>query len=121
MAIIPLKQRVIVTPVLRDTDGNPMTDEYDRPINGDPFTLKCRFTQGTKLVRSSTGTGGVHGITAQEVVSVGAFIFDKHPNLTYDDKLTYTDDNGNKIDYRPLNIAVKPWLNGKSLITVVDV
>ncbi|EMT54717.1 hypothetical protein I532_03895 [Brevibacillus borstelensis AK1] len=121
MAIVPLKQRVTVTPVLRDEDGNPVTDRYDRPITGEPFTLKCRFTQGTKLVRSATGSGGVHGVTAQEVVSVGSFIFDKHPHLGYYDKLTYIDDNGNTLEYRPLNIAVKPWLNGKSLITVVDV
>ena len=118
---ISLKQRVTVTPVLRDDNGNPMTDEWDRPITGDPFTLKCRFSQGTKLVRSATGSGGTQGVVAQEAVSVGAFIFDKHPNIGYHDLLTYIDDNGNKLEYRPLNIAVKPWLNGKSLITVVDV
>lgn len=88
MAIIPLKQRVVVTPVLRDDEGNPITDRWDRPITGEPFTLKCRFSQGTKLVRSATGSGGVHGTIGQEVVSLGEFIFDKHPNLTYDDKLT---------------------------------
>lgn len=98
-----------------------MTDEWDRPVTGEPFTLKCRFQQGTKLVRSASGTSGVHGVTAQEVVSVGAFIFYKNPNLSYDDKLTYIDDHGNQLEYRPLNISIKPWLNGKSLITVVDV
>lgn len=114
MAIIPLKQTVTIIPASKE-------NEWGEVIPGKQYKLKCRFSQGTKLVRSASGASGVHGVTTQEVVSVGEFIFDKHPDLKYGDKLVYTDDNGNTIEYMPLNIAVKPWLNGKSLITVVSV
>lgn len=113
MAWIPLKQTVTITPVTRD--------EWEGDIEGTPFQLRCRIQEGTKLVRSSSGASGVSGITAQEVVSVARIYFDKYPKIGYADKITYTDEHGNTIEYRPLDIAVKRWINGKAVLTEVSV
>ncbi|MGG4453211.1 hypothetical protein [Brevibacillus porteri] len=113
MALVPLKQTVTITPIVRD--------EWERDVEGTPFQLRCRIQEGTKLVRSSSGASGVSGITAQEVVSVARIYFDKYPKIGYADKITHTDEHGNTIDYRPLNIAVKRGLNGKAILTEVSV
>jgi len=114
MAIIPLKNTVTITPSLG-------TDEWDRPIPGTPYTLRCRIQEGTKLVRSSTAGSGVHGVASQEVVSVAQIYFDKVPPIGMSDTITYTDENGNVRTYMPISIEIKRGLNGKALLTVVNV
>jgi len=121
MALIPMKQMVTITPALLDENGNPQTDEWDRPITGTPYQMRCRVQEGTKLVRARTSTGGVSGSLAEEVVSVVQIYFDKHPNISYADKITYTDEYGKTIEFTPLNIEVKRNLAGKPILTVVSV
>ncbi|NGQ95497.1 hypothetical protein G3578_10065 [Brevibacillus sp. SYP-B805] len=114
MSLIPLKQTVTITPA----SG---TDEWDRPIAGTPYTLRCRVQEGTKLVRSMSAGSGVHGAQSQEVVSVAQIYFDKSPNIGMNDTITFTDENGNVRTYTPISIEIKRGLNGKALLTVVNV
>lgn len=115
MPMIAMKQAVIITPA----SGG--TDEWDRPIPGEPYTLKCRIQEGAKLTRSQSNASGVSGIGSQEVVSVAQIFFDRHPNIGYDDVITYTDEYGKEYTWRPLNIEVKRNLAGKPVLTVVSV
>ncbi|WP_407052722.1 hypothetical protein [Paenibacillus dendritiformis] len=106
MAIIPLKQTVLVASFL----GN--DPDYNEPKHDVPVPMKCRFQEGVKLVRNRHG---------QEVASVGSFYFDRLPRITIDDKLTYTNEHGAETTYTPIAISVKRALNGKPLLTEVSV
>lgn len=106
MALIPLRQTVIITP------PGGIDPDYNTPIPGEPYMLKCRFSEGVKLVRNQYGA---------EVVSVGTFIFDKLADIGLSDLLTYTNELDAETTYTPLAISVKRALNGKPLITEVDV
>ncbi|MNC25355.1 hypothetical protein D3C75_734420 [compost metagenome] len=106
MALIPLRQTVTVTPF---TGYDP---DYNEPSYGTPYAQKCRFQEAVKLVRNQHGA---------EVVSVGTFYFDKLAEISLDDRLTYTNELLAETTYTPLAISVKRALNGKPLITEVDV
>jgi hypothetical protein len=106
MALIPLRQTVTITPF---TGYDP---DYNEPSYGTPYPQKCRFSESVKLVRNQHGA---------EVVSVGTFYFDKLADISLDDRLTYTNELLAEITYTPLAISVKRALNGKPLITEVDV
>lgn len=106
MAIIPLKQTVTITPIIG------VDPDYNTPIFGVPYTLKCRFSEGVKLVRNQYGA---------EVVSVGTFYFDKLPGISLSDIFTYTNELSAETTYTPIAISVKRALNGKPLLTEVDV
>lgn len=106
MAIVPLKQNVTVSPFL----GN--DPDYNEPIYGEDYAMKCRFSEGVKLVRNGRG---------EEVASIGAFFFDRLPTLGISDKLTYTDENMRTTTYTPIAISVKRAINGKPLLTEVNV
>lgn len=106
MAIIPLKQSAIITPV------SSVDPDYGNEIPGVPYTLKCRFSEGVKLVRNQHGN---------EVVSVGTFLFDKLATVTVSDTLTYTNELNAESSYSPLTISVKRDIAGKPLLTEVHV
>ncbi|WP_440961267.1 hypothetical protein ACN6KS_02480 [Paenibacillus nitricinens] len=106
MPVIPLKQDVIIAPF---TGTDP---DYNEPQYGVPYAMKCRFSEGVKLVRDQHGA---------EVASVGAFLFDKLPNVSLNDIFTYTNELLAETTYTPIAISVKRALNGKPLITEVDV
>lgn len=59
--------------------------------------------------------------TEPEVVSVGTFYFDKLADIGLDASLTYTNELLAETTYTPLAISVKRALNGKPLLTEVDV
>jgi hypothetical protein len=116
MALIPLKQTVrIKRPGTVDKWGNPTAPTQ--------FTLPCRIVEGVKLTRrmSSVGTGGTVAVNAEEVVSTAQIFFDKLADIQLTDEIYYTDDNGKTRLYKPLSIEVKRGLNGKALLTVVNV
>ncbi|MNV37911.1 hypothetical protein D3C71_1294450 [compost metagenome] len=106
MAIIPLKQTVIHEK-LSGTDP-----DYGDPIYSAPITLSCRFQEGAKLVRNQRG---------EEVVSMGAFYFDKLANIGFNDTLTHTNELGAVTTYTPIAISVKRAINGKPILTEVSV
>lgn len=115
MALIPLKQTVTVTPA----SGG--FDEWGEPVQGAPYTLKARIQEGVKLTRRQSSANGVNGVTAEEVVSTAQIYLDKLVNISLDDTITYTDENGVTRVYKPISIEVKRGLNGKALFTVVNV
>lgn len=106
MAAIPLKQTVIYAKLI-GTDP-----DYGDPIYGEPTPLKCRFQEGGRLVRNQRG---------QEVLSVGTFFFNKLAEVNFGDTLTYTNELETETTYTPIAISVKRELNGKPLLTEVDV
>jgi hypothetical protein len=101
-----LKQQVVITP------AGGFDPDYNTPIPGTPYTLKCRFQEGVKLVRNQYG---------DEVVSVGTFYFDKLADISLSDTFTYTNELAAETTYTPLAISVKRALNGKPLLTEVNV
>ena len=114
MALIPLKNTVTITPAST-------YDDWGEPVSAEPYTLKCRIQEGTKVVRGMTNNGGVHGVSANEVVSTAQFYFDKIAPITLTDTLTYTDEAGRTRTYTPISIEIKRGLNGKPILTVVNV
>lgn len=106
MPIIPLKQTVIHNPVI-GTDP-----DWNTPITGEPVTVNCRFQEGVKLVRNAQG---------DEVISVGTFYFDRFYPVTLADSFTYTDEGNRTITYTPIAISVKRAINGKPILTEVNV
>lgn len=105
MALIPLKQTVLQVTASGE-------DDYGYPIEVPPVTLKCRFEERSDVVRTPNG---------DEVTTMGRFMFDKLVQIRYEDTLRFTDDFGNTTDYRPKLITAIRGLNGKRLLTRVDV
>jgi len=106
MAIIPLKQTVMVARFL----GN--SPDWNEPIYDNPTPMKCQFQEAFKLVRNARG---------EEVASIGTFIFNKLPEVSIDDLFSFTNENGAETTYTPIAISVRRALNGKPLLTEVDV
>lgn len=106
MALIPLRQTVVITPL------GGYDPDYNEPIPGTPYMLKCRFQEGVKLVRNRYG---------QEVASIGTFYFDKLTPIKLSDKITYVNENEDSNTYDPISIGVKRSLGGKPLLTEVNV
>jgi hypothetical protein len=86
--------------------------DYGDPAYGAPAILECRFQEGGKLVRNQRG---------DEVVSVGTFLFDQLADIKIGDTLTYTNELDAETTYTPIAISVKRAINGKPLLTEVDV
>lgn len=105
MPIIPLKQSVIVTKPGVD-------DGWGHPAPGATFTAKVRVAEETRIVNNQFGA---------EVVSSMTVIFDKLPDVAYDDTLTYTNELGVTISRKPLSIEPRRGINGKPLLTEVFV
>lgn len=103
---IPLRQTVIITKLI-GTDP-----DYGDPIYGPPTPVRCRFQEGGRLVRNQRG---------EEVVSVGTFFFDRLTDIKFSDNLTYTNELGTETTYTPIAISVRRALNGKPVLTEVDV
>jgi hypothetical protein len=116
MALIPLKQTVTIK--------RPGTvDKWGNPTAPTQFTLPCRIVEGTKLTRrtTSSSSSGTISVNAEEVVSTAQIFFDKLADIQLTDEIYYTDDNGKTRLYKPISIEVKRGLNGKALLTVVNV
>ncbi|MFF2886642.1 hypothetical protein [Paenibacillus sp. NPDC057967] len=105
MALIPLKQTVTVYPPGDNDPWNPLP-----PAN--PFTLRCRFQEGTEVVTDQHG---------RDVVSSAQIYFDRYAPVKSDYEYEYTDESGETVRYRTVNTGRKRWLNGKAVLTVVYV
>lgn len=106
MPFIALKQTVIYEKLI-GTDP-----DYGDPIYAPPVSLRCRFQEGTKLVRNQRG---------DEVVSVGTFFFDRLAGVYPGDLLTYTDEMQRTVKYTVLARSVKRMYGGKPVLTEVSV
>ncbi|MEW9697947.1 hypothetical protein [Paenibacillus sp. SI8] len=105
MALIPLKQSVIITKA-----GS--SDGWGGVVDGGPVTLKARVVEETKVITASNG---------QEAVTSLRVTLDKLANVSYDDTITYTNENGVTVTRKPLGIEVKRGIGGKPLLTEVFV
>jgi hypothetical protein len=115
VAIVPLRQTVTITP------ASAGTDDWGKPLPVQPFDLACRVQEHTKLTIGNSSSGNVNGVITREAVSRVQIYFDKLAPISYDDVITFTDENGTTHTYKPLNISVKRGLNGKPILTVVEV
>jgi hypothetical protein len=105
MPIIPLKQSVIVTKPGVD-------DGWGHPAPGETFTAKVRVSEVTRIVNNQFG---------EEAVSSMTIIFDKLPDISYADTLTYTNELGVTISRKPLSIEPRRNFGGKPMLTEVFV
>ncbi|MDQ0154914.1 hypothetical protein [Robertmurraya andreesenii] len=115
MAIIPLKQTVTIK---RKGETDRWGNEVTPPVE---FTLNCRMEEGAKLTRRTSSLDGANSVTSAEVVSSAQLLFDKFVDIRLTDELYYTDESGNERKYLPLNINRIRGLNGKTLLTEVEV
>lgn len=115
MAVIPLKQTVTVKrPGETDRWGNEISPPEE-------FTLKCRVEDGAKLTRRTSQQTGATQVASEEIVSSARIYFDKFADIRLTDELLYTDESGNSITYLPININRVRGLNGKAVLTEVEV
>lgn len=111
MPLVPLKQEVTVV-----RPG--VTDKWGRTTDPTEFTLKCRFSEETKMTRRTSSTAQV---TSSEVVSTATILFDKFTDIQYADVIKYTDESDKTRQYEPINIKRLRDFGGKVLFTVVEV
>lgn len=115
MGLMPLKQTVTIRRKgAVDRWGNETTPTTT-------FALKCRIEEGAKLTRRTTYQSGTTSVLAEEVVSTARIILDKFADVRLNDELLYTDESGNTRTYLPLNINRIHGLNGKTILTEVEV
>lgn len=105
MAIVPLRQTVTITKA-------GVIDDWGDVVPGDELTLKARVTEETKTIPASTG---LEAVTALKIY------LGKLADISYDDTITYTNENGVTVVRKPITIDVKRGLNGKALLTEVYV
>jgi len=103
MAIIPLKQKVLV--------HKPATvDDWGEVTSHPPLILKCRADERTEVVKNPQGS---------EVVSGVQLMFDKLPNITYDDVIEYKNEIDVTVKRKPVKIEPIRMVNGKPALTAV--
>ncbi|WP_239613934.1 hypothetical protein [Cohnella mopanensis] len=105
MAIIPLKQKVVITKPGADTGWGHAVPDVE-------ITLKARVVEETRIVKNAVG---------DEAVSSMSAIFGGLPNVAYDDILTFTNELGVIISRKPLSIEPRRGIGGKTLLTEVYV
>lgn len=103
MAIIPLKQRALI--YKPDT-----INDWGEVIPQDPIELKCRAVEQTEVVKNQLG---------EEVVSGVKLMFDKLPDIRYDDVINYTNELGVAVERNPIKIEPIRMVNGKAVLTNV--
>lgn len=106
MAFIPLRQIAVISPFVG------LDPDYNEPSYGEDYALPCRFDEEAKLIRNQRG---------EEVVSSGAFLFDKLAAITISDRLTFTNELGVETTYDPITIAVIRYFGGRPILTEVSV
>lgn len=107
MAIIPLKQSVQVYPKATE-------NEWGEVESLPPFSLKCRVDEKVEYVKNLASTS-----LNAEIISNVQIMFDKIPNITYEDTVEFTNEVGAVMSGRPLLIEPIRMINGKASLTVV--
>lgn len=103
MAVIPLKQKALV-----HKPGS--VDDWGEVTPGQTIEMRCRADEKTEVVKNPQG---------EEVVSGVQFLFDKLPNIRYDDVIEYTNELGVTVKRKPVNIEPIRMINGKPTLTAV--
>lgn len=103
MAVIPLKQTVLV-------HKPAIVDDWGEVTALPPITLKCRADERTEVVKNPQGA---------EVVTGVQLMFDKLPNITYDDVIEYKNELDVAVKRKPVKIEPIRMPNGKPTLTAV--
>lgn len=90
------------------SNGN--NDGWDSGGFGEPIEYKVRASETIEKVKNKLG---------EEVVASVKLYFDKLPEISYDDRITYTNENGVKISREPLSMRPIRMINGKPTLTAV--
>lgn len=107
MPLVPLKQTVIVhKPGMKDDWGNVMP--------GESITMKCRADEKVEYVKNLAST-----TLNAEILSSVQLLFDKLPEITYDDVIEFTNEIGVTVKRKPLLIEPIRMPNGKPTLTAV--
>lgn len=102
---IPLKQTVTVV-------KPSSTDGWGVEVPGKTAVLKARVSEETRVVKNRHG---------EEAVSSMTIYLDRLADVTYDDTIQYTNELGVEIKRKPISIQPKRWINGKAVLTEVNV
>lgn len=105
MPIIPLKQHAYVE---KWTDGN--DDGWGTGGFGEPIEYKVRASETIEKVTNQLG---------EEVVASVKLIFDKLPDISYADRISFTNENGVTISREPLSMKPIRMVNGKPTLTAI--
>lgn len=105
MAIIPLRQTVEVRkPIPDDGDG------WHEEGYGEPTVYKVRATERVEIVTNKLG---------EERASTVKLYFNKMPDISYNDEITFVNELGVEFKREPLSIRPLRLINGKPTLTVV--
>lgn len=105
MAIIPLKQTVTVRKLI--TGEN---DGWGEDTWSDPIPYNARATERVEIVTNRLG---------EEVTASVKLLFDKLPDINYEDEITYINELDVKITRSPLSIKPIRMVNGKPTLTAI--
>lgn len=112
MALIPLNQEI---KIYRSTGE---LDRWGNPIQSEPFRLKCRVSEESKLMRVRAGDGS--GTSGVEIVTYKIrILLDGIADIQYDDDIEYTDELGRVLRGKPKEIVVRRLISGKPVMTEV--
>lgn len=105
MAIIPLKQKAFVRKYIADNNDGWATDDYAAPVE-----YAVRATERFEVVTNQLG---------EEVTASLKLMFDRMPDVGYDDMFSYTNELGHTIERKPISIKPTRMINGKPTLTSV--
>ncbi|MEC0756191.1 hypothetical protein P8884_21075 [Bacillus haynesii] len=112
MAIVPMRQTITV-----ERDGSGELDSWGNPIKIEPFAIKCRVDEGSRI--SLSRSSGV--IKSEESVVTARILIDKLADIRYSDTILFTNELGETIARKPKEINVRRHVSGKPILTEVIV
>lgn len=105
MPIVPLKQKAFVRKYIADNNDGWATDNYAEPVE---YTV--RATERFQVVTNRLGV---------EATASVKLLFDKLPDINYNDIVSYTNELGDTIEREPISIKPTRMINGKPTLTSV--
>ncbi|MET3658523.1 hypothetical protein [Sporosarcina psychrophila] len=107
VALIPLKQTVLV-------HKPETTNDWGETTSLPPITLKCRADEKVEYVKNFAST-----TLNAEVLSSVQLLFNKLPDIRYDDVIEFTNELDVTVKRKPLLIEPIRMINGKPTLTAV--
>lgn len=105
MAMIPLKQEIVIKRALEESDG-----WGNKKVSEEEIAWKCRVDDIAETIENVEGK--------ETVVSL-KIILDKLADIGYEDTINYVDELGVLTSKKPEKIQPLRGFNGKALFTVV--
>lgn len=105
MPLIPLKQDVYVRKNISEKHNGWNQKDY-----ADPVLYKVRATEKIEVVTNERG---------EEKTATVKLMFDKLPDITYKDLISFTNELGVTIEREPLSIKPIRMVNGKPALTTI--